>query len=185
MNKIPISGGPHTGKSTLIEALQARFPHAYFLPEPSTKITARELMRQEEDPSYSPLTPWSNVDQFDSTVIEEYVTQEAGLPDEDGLAFQDRSLWDSKAYCKLAGSEHLIPNIERRARAANYTFALFCEPVGIYTQTAIRRESPELALVRHEALRAAYASSGIEIVTLPTVSVEERLAIVEQRLLLI
>ena len=35
MRKIPISGGPHSGKTTLLNALRKEYPAAHFLEEPA------------------------------------------------------------------------------------------------------------------------------------------------------
>jgi len=51
MHKIPISGGPHTGKTTLFNALRAEFADAYFLAEPASMVMDREMKKEQETPA--------------------------------------------------------------------------------------------------------------------------------------
>jgi predicted ATPase len=48
MRKLVISGGPHTGKTTLLESLRAEMPDGiHFIPEPASVLIRGELTRQE------------------------------------------------------------------------------------------------------------------------------------------
>jgi predicted ATPase len=179
MRKIPISGGPHSGKTTLLEALGAEFDGAYFVAEPAERVITRELAKQTEDPDYVPNVPWASYSKFGPEVVNESVALEADIPDSADLVFQDRSLIDTVAYCRLNGFESFISEVEERIRVARYSFALFCEPVGTYTTTEVRRETAEEAQRTHDFLAEAYDNSGITVVHLPAVSVPERLTIVQ------
>lgn len=178
MIKIPISGGPHTGKTTLIEALRGEFPEAHFVPEPAETVITRELAKQALNPDYIPVAPWIDYTTFGPAVADESTKLEADVPNDANLVFQDRSLIDTIAYAQLNGFEEFVPEVERRVRLANYAFALFCEPVGTYTATDVRRETDEEARQTHEYLARAYEASGIRVVHLPAVSVQERISIV-------
>lgn len=186
MYKIPISGGPHTGKTTLVDALHKEFPDAFFLPEPATVIIEHELERQAKDSAHIPNVPWIDYPKFSRTASDKSVELEAGIPPDAHLVFQDRSQIDNIGYARLNdtagadGESGLVPLFRERIAAANYTLALVCEPVGTYTMTDIRRETEEEALRTHDFLRAAYADSGVQVISLPPVSVAARLAIVHE-----
>ncbi len=177
MHKVPISGGPHSGKTTLLEALRNEFEGAHFVAEPAERVITRELARQAEDATYTPNVPWIDYSKFGPEVADESVTLEADIPNSAELVFQDRSLIDTIAYCRLNGFESFIPEVERRIMIARYSLALFCEPVGTYTTTDIRRETAEEAQRTHDFLAEAYDHSGIQVVHLPAVPVPERLSI--------
>ena len=49
MRKIPISGGPHTGKTTLFNALRDEFPDAHFLSEPAGIVMDREMKKEQRN----------------------------------------------------------------------------------------------------------------------------------------
>lgn len=178
MRKIPISGGPHSGKTTLLEALGAEFADAYFVAEPAERVITRELARQAEDPTYTPNVPWLDYSKFGPEVVDESVVLEAVIPEATDLVFQDRSLIDTIAYCRLNGFEDFIPEVERRIKVARYSLALFCESVGAYTATDVRRETAEEAQRTHDFLAEAYDSSGITVIHLPAVPVPERISII-------
>jgi len=180
MRKIPISGGPHSGKTTLLEALKTEFPEAHFVPEPAETVITRELAKEAENPDYTPIVPWIDYTKFGPAVADESETLEAAIPATTTTVFQDRSLIDTIGYARLSGFESFVPEVQRRAKLANYTLALFCEPVGNYAATNIRRETVEEARVTHDFLAKAYDEAGIPIVHLPAVSVENRLQIVHE-----
>ncbi len=184
MIKIPISGGPHSGKSTLFEALKIEYPtpDTYFVPEAAEQVIRRELGKQALDPTYKAIVPWDNYAAFAPVVVQESVELEQGIPKDAKLVFLDRSLIDNLGYARLDGLESLIPEVERKVRAAQYTFALFCEPVGEYTTTEVRRETAEKARQIRDHLAETYNSSGLYVEYLPPVSVEERLATIQHML---
>jgi len=178
MRKIPISGGPHSGKTTLLEALSGEFEDAYFVSEPAERVITRELAKQAEDATYTPNVPWIDYSKFGPEVADESVSLEAEIPDVADLVFQDRSLIDTIAYCRLNDFESFIPEVERRIKVARYSLALFCEPVGTYTATEVRRETAEEAKRTHDFLAESYDHSGITVIHLPAVPVPERLSII-------
>jgi predicted ATPase len=178
MRKIPISGGPHSGKTTLLEALGIEFEGAYFVAEPAERVIMRELARQTEDPTYTANVPWLDYSKFGPEVADESVVLEADIPEDTDLVFQDRSLIDTIAYCRLNDFESFIPEVERRIKVARYSLALFCEPVGTYTATDVRRETAEEAQRTHDFLAEAYDNSGITVIHLPAVPVPERIDII-------
>lgn len=178
MRKVPISGGPHSGKTTLLEALRSEYVDAYFVAEPAERVISRELAKQAEDATYTPNVPWIDYSKFGPEVADESVALEGEIPSGADLVFQDRSLIDTIAYCRLNGFESFIPEVERRIKVARYSLALFCEPVGTYTATDVRRETAEEANRTHDFLAEAYDHSGITVIHLPAVPVLERLSIV-------
>lgn len=188
MRKIPISGGPHTGKTTLLNALKLEYPEACFVEEPAERVIAAELKREEEGQSYQGTFPWNNYPAFARLVVDESLTLEAAIPPDADIVFQDRSLVDNIGYGRLNGYEDLIEEVELHTRLARYAFALFCEPVGTYTQTVVRRETLEEAQTTHQHLSVAYRESGLSVVHLPAVSTEvavnteARLAIVREQI---
>jgi len=180
--KIPISGGPHTGKTTLLEALRTEFPGAHFVPEPAERVIARELERERADTRYTAVVPMRDYRSFVPLVIKESVALEDEIPDGAEVVFQDRSLIDNVGYGELNDFTDFLPEIHSRIVIARYSFTLFCAPVGEYAKSAIRHETAEEAVKTHRHLTDAYTQSGIEVVHLPAVSVEQRLEIIRRRI---
>jgi predicted ATPase len=179
MMKIPISGGPCTGKTTLVGALQKRFPEAYFVDEPATQVIDRELSFEARHDDYEPKVPWLDYPNFAPLAIAESERLEAAIPHDAKVTFLDRSLVDNIAYGRINSFEDLMPDVQLRIWLARYSFALICQPLEKYLATEVRRETVEEALSTHEAIVKAYSESELEVVTLPPVSVEERVSIVE------
>lgn len=183
MHKIPISGGPHTGKTTLHNKLKETRPDFYFVPEPAEIVINRELQKQKRNPNYIPKIPSIDYRKFCPLVIEESLKLEAEIPKDTKIAILDRSLFDTLGYCRLNSTEEFIPKINKAIKLAGYTVAIFCAPVGNYNITTTRRETAEEALITHQFLSEAYEQSRLPIIHLPpTEKVEERLAILEQAL---
>lgn len=178
MRKVVISGGPHAGKTTLLEALRFEYPDAHFVSEPAERVITREQARHAQNPCYAPRLPWVNYRRFGPAVVRESVALEASIPLDAGLVFMDRCLIDTIAYSRLNRLPEFIPDVERRVQVAGYSLALLCEPVGDYTQTTVRRESADEAREIHDCLAEAYDQSGLTVVTLPAVSVVERVDLV-------
>jgi len=180
MYKITVSGGPHTGKTTLLEALHTEFPDAYFVPEPATEVIEHELGMQTTDNSYAPNVPWIDYKKFVPAVVDKSIELEAKIPTDTKLVFQDRSLIDNMGYARLNKFDDFVPRVQRLVAAANYTVALFCEPVGEYAANHVRRETHDEAIRTHKFLQQAYHESGIRVVELPPVSVAARIAMVHE-----
>lgn len=178
--KIPISGGPHAGKTTLLEALHSEYPEAWFVPEPATHVIGRELEREVCEPGYVPSVPWIEYSAFGPLVTQASVDLEAAIAEGKQVVFQDRSLIDTIAYCRVEGFDRFIPEVQRRIWAAKYAFALFCEPVGTYTANGVRRENADKARRTHDLLAQAYETSGIPVVHLPAFEGEKSVAIVNR-----
>jgi predicted ATPase len=184
MLKIPISGGPHTGKTSLLNALHEEYPNAFFVEEAAERVIASEIEKEEASQDYEGIFPWgNNYPAFADRIFKETAELESTIPKDSELVFLDRSWIDQIGYCALNWHTGQIPKIKNEVRRANYSLALFCEPVGKYTQTLIRRESPEEAQEIHRHLAKAYDESGIETVHLPAVSVKSRLEIIRNHLL--
>jgi predicted ATPase len=183
MRKIIISGGPHTGKSTLLKALKDKFPEAYFVSEPAESLLTRELIKQARNQDYTPVAPWINYAKFGPAVTQESIALESKIPSNSKIVFQDRSLIDTIGYCRLNHFDKFIIEVQKLITKANYNLAFFCDPVGEYESNDIRRESFDEAKKTHEVLLKAYMESGISLIRLPPVSVRRRVQIVQKNLL--
>lgn len=178
MYKIPIGGGPHAGKSTLVKAVQEIYPKAYIVEEPAERVIKREQAREIEEPGYKGIYPVSNYPAFLPLVIAESLKLEASIPNDVDLAIQDRSLIDNIGYGTYYQYETMIPMLRRYIEAARYTIALYCDPVGKYHATEVRHETAVEATLIHRHLAAAYDNSGVPIVHLPDFGFENRLEMV-------
>lgn len=175
MRKIILSGGPHTGKTTLMSALRQELSaDVHFVPEPAELIITEELQKEQDQPGYKGVFPTTRYSDFVGLVVAKSVELENTIPATAHTAVLDRSLIDNVGYARLNRQDLLVPDLLRHIKAAKYTGALLCDFVGTYTQTPVRPESEEFARAIHGHLLEAYAESGIPILHLPATDVPNR-----------
>jgi predicted ATPase len=183
VKKIVISGGPHTGKTTLLEALRAELSDAYFVAEPAERVIARELKRAEEDAGYVPVLPWVDYPAFVPLVLEESVVLEGEIPAEAPVVFLDRSLIDNFEYYVINDFHDYDERTREMIDDAKYSMVLLCEPVGEFTKTEIRYEKDAQAAAElHEVTKKVFRDSGVQCVEVPPISVAERVELVKRLL---
>jgi predicted ATPase len=96
-----------------------------------------------------------------------------------GCVFFDRGIPDIAGYLRLVGLP--VPaHVARAAEAFRYNRRVFIAPpwAEIFAQDSERKQSFEEAVRTYDALAAAYAGLGYELIELPRVSIEDRLRFV-------
>ncbi len=166
--KILISGGPHTGKTTLFEAVRSTFgEQATYVEEPATTVIKSIGNAVINDP-----------EEFCRRCIDVSLEQEDLASKKAQIMIQDRSLVDTVAYARRDGCENLIPGLMGLIAAANYSSVFFCDPVGDYATTEARHEDQETAMKTHGMLQEAYEDTGMPMIKIPPVSVGARVELV-------
>ncbi len=182
MKKIIITGGPHTGKTTLLNTLKAKHQNCTYIAEAATLVIEAEHQRVQSEDGYIGTFPWNNYSAFGPKVIAKSLELEGGLNSKSSLVILDRSLIDTIAYARLNHCEHLLDGLYDEIKKAQYHKAFFCDFVGSYESNHIRSESFEEAQMTQKALKTAYLESGIQVIDMPAVPVEERILILEEAL---
>ena len=166
-----LTGGPGSGKTTLIEALrQAGF---------ATSLEAgRGIIRDQSAIGGSAL-PWRDRALFAELMLswEMRSYQVArGLP---GPVFFDRGVPDTRGYLRLSGL--LAPqHVSSAAGRFRYNPRVFVAPPwpDIFAQDEERRQTLDEAERTYHALAGVYTELGYELVPLPLAPVEARLRFV-------
>lgn len=170
---VVLAGGPCSGKSTLLRALQSR-GHTV-VPETSQGLieaglaqglTAAELRADPE--------AWQR------TVLTRDHALFDGLPT-DRVVFTDTSFIEDLVYAERAGIA-VGPNALKWLRLKRYARVFFLDPVAEYEQTDVRMESPALAHHLSDQVRAQYQRHGYALTPVPAVSVADRVALIERTL---
>ncbi|MGE0211632.1 MAG: AAA family ATPase [Parvibaculaceae bacterium] len=164
-----ISGGPGSGKSTLINALREA-GHAC-IPE-----AGRAVIREEMASGGSAL-PWADRTAFAERMLEKDLRSYRDALEINGLVFFDRGIPDTVGYLALSGLP-LPDHMDRAVREFRYGRIVFIAPPWrkIFHQDAERKQDFEEAVRTHEAMAETYARYGYELVPLPLAPVAERLA---------
>ncbi|MBU2527116.1 MAG: ATP-binding protein [Bacteroidetes bacterium] len=173
--KIVITGGPSTGKSSLLKAL-SRYKVPCF-EEISRQVTleARQHGVSQlfvEDPLH-----------FSQKLLDARIKQyEASLVVENPFVFFDRGIPDVKAYLNFAKTPH--PDFFHQAALDLRYDCVFILPLWeeIYTTDSERYESFSQALEIQWHLQSYYNTLGYEPIEVPIGIVEERIAFIKHKL---
>jgi predicted ATPase len=170
-----ITGGPGSGKTTLIQHLSTQGFHC--MPE-----TGRAIIRDEVANDGSAL-PWADRAAFAAKMFtrELHAYKEAGSLQ--GQVIFDRGLPDIVGYLQLCGLDVPVA-LMHAAEVLRYAERVFIAPhwPAIYEQDAERQQGETEAKATFEAMVQAYTSLGYQLVHLPLVSVEERAAFIRSRI---
>jgi predicted ATPase len=162
-----ITGGPGSGKSTLIEAL-GRCGYAHSIEAGRAIIRDQTAIDGPALPSRDPLA-------FADLMLSWELRSYRVARDARGPVFFDRGVPDMVGYFHLLGRP--VPShVARAAERFRYNRRVFLAPPWpeIFRHDAERKQTPEEAERTCEAMVTAYSSCGYELVTLPLGSVDER-----------
>ena len=162
-----LTGGPGSGKTTLIEALKAR---GYATSEEAGRGVIREQMQSGGDG-----LPWIDRERFAELMFEWELRSYRDAERQDGPVIFDRGLPDTIGYLRLEGLE--APAwMEEEAWRLRYNARVFIAPPWkeIYGRDEERRQSWEVAVRTYEVMAETYTELGYELLELPRAAVEER-----------
>jgi predicted ATPase len=166
-----ITGGPGSGKTTLINALeQAGFART---------VEAGRGVIQDQVTIDGPALPWRDPAAFAELMLAWEMRSYRMAEQQTGPVFFDRGVPDVIGYLRLMRLP--VPaHIERAAEVFRYHRQVFIAPPWreIFTQDAERRQDFAEAERTCVALTETYKQFGYELVTIPRVPVVERVKLV-------
>lgn len=166
-----LTGGPGSGKTTLIEALAAQ---GY-----ATAPEAGRNIIQDQTTVGGSALPWRDKTLFAELMLAWELRSHHTASRLSGPVFFDRGVPDTLAYLKLSGLP--IPaHMEKAADHFRYNRRVFIAPPWpeIFAQDAERKQNIDEAERTFEALTDTYPRYGYELITLPRVPVAERLTFI-------
>ncbi len=162
-----ITGGPGSGKSTVINALAKRGI--------STMPEGGRAIIQDQVAIGGNALPWSDRRAFAELMLSWEMRSYRMAMALKGRVIFDRGVPDVLGYLRLSGLS--IPaHVERAAQMFRYNRRVFIAPPWreIFQIDAERRQSFEEARATYEAMIESYSDLGYELIQLPLISVEER-----------
>ncbi|WP_342380120.1 AAA family ATPase [Myxococcus stipitatus] len=170
-----ITGGPGSGKSSLIHALAA--DGLGTMPE-----AGRAIIQQQVDTGGDAL-PWADRLAFAEQMFRWELRTHRTARAQRGPVILDRGLPDVVGYLRVCGIP-VPPYLWKAAKVLRYHRRVFIAPhwPGIYTRDAERKQDPRAAEATCLAMREVYTSLGYELVPLPLTSVSERVRFVRSHL---
>ncbi len=165
MKRVALSGGPGTGKTSLIQFLEnAGYPVSH---EYSRQIIQKSLKEG------SNVLPWEDLDRFSHLVMEGRLEQYRSAKGE--IHFFDRTIIDTIAYQK---ADDLPVRDEWHQQAMNlrYFQEVYLTPpwLEIFENDDERKESFEKLEHLHQVLVDTYYEYGYEVIEVPKFNIEER-----------
>jgi predicted ATPase len=168
---VVITGGPGSGKTTLIAALAKR-GHAV-IPEAGREVIRAQLAAGGQG------LPWADRGLFAELMLARDLLGHETAKARAGLVFFDRGIPDIAGYLALCGLP--VPEaVEHAARTRRYRETVFIAPPWpeIFTQDAERKQDLAEAERTYEAMVATYPRYGYHLLELPRTGVDERAAFV-------
>lgn len=163
MKKYILTGGPGTGKSAIILALERQ--GEYIIKEAAEDhIKLRQAQGQPQ--------PWTEPD-FQDQILDLQIQREERIPKEAQRVFIDRGAPDGLAYAQ-PGTE-IYKRLLQEAQTRRYEKVFLIETLGATEKTEVRRENHEEAIKLGLKLEQIYKSLGYEVIRIPVGTVEERL----------
>jgi len=169
-----ITGGPGSGKTTLISALDG----IHRMPE------AGRAVIQEELAAGGTALPWIDPLAFAEKMLERDIASWDAALQRDGPVIFDRGIPDIAGYLQLSGIA--VPaHLAQAATERRYNGRVFIAPPWrtIFTQDAERKQTFAEAEATFRAMQTTYTELGYELIALPLAPVEERVAFLRAALL--
>jgi predicted ATPase len=170
-----LTGGPGSGKTTLIDALAA----AGVATSPEV---GRAVIREQLAVGGDAL-PWANQPAFaDLMVVREVAAHQAALAG-GALTLLDRGVPDVAGFLRVSGLPVPV-HIDAAARACRYNRTVFIAPfwAEIFTDDAERKQSPDVAEATFAVMVETYRFYGYDLVELPRTSVVDRVKFITERI---
>lgn len=172
---IVVTGGPGSGKSTLIDALERQgFARS---------VEAGRAIIQDQSAIDGPGLPWRDSALFAELMLVWELRSHRMAHDQPGPVFFDRGVPDVAGYLRLSGLP-VPPHVVRACERIRYRRAVLIAPPWptIYARDSERRQSFEEAAATHDAMVAVYTRFGYDVIPLPLDTVEARVAFVLESL---
>jgi len=172
MTKIIVTGGPCTGKTTMLEKLSLR--GYQILPESARQILAEH---QEQHGDIPDLSNKAVFFEFQEKVLARQEQLESMVQEQSKLYFLDRGALDGLGYVHARGylPGDFLDKVEKQVELANYHYQIFLlDSLPFFHHDGIRRENQALVEEIQYRLEEVYEDFGFEVFRIPFMPVQKR-----------
>ncbi|MBK5961102.1 ATPase [Rhodoplanes elegans] len=168
---VVVTGGPGSGKSTLIDAPE----EAGF----ARSVEAGRAVIQDQVAIDGPALPWRDPDAFAEAMLSLEMRSHHAARALPGPVMFDRGVPDVIGYLRMLGRT-VPPHMDRAARHFRYARLVFVAPPwpAIFTQDAERKQDFDEAVRTFEAMVSTWRDYGYDLCMLPLAPVAERVRFV-------
>lgn len=169
VKKYVLTGGPGTGKSSIILHLEMKGEHV-------VRESAEDYIKLRQAQGYK--EPWTEKD-FQDKILELQLQREKRVPKNIGRVFIDRGILDGLAYYQIAGKEPSDKMTESLKEFENrYDKVFLIENLGACEKNEIRREDLEESVKIAEKQLENYTDYGYKVKKVPSLTVKERVEMI-------
>jgi predicted ATPase len=166
-NLVVITGGPGTGKTTVLQELERR-----------GFACVAEVARQiilEQVHARGDALPWANTERYCELMLKRSVDSFLKHDPAYAITFCDRGIPDTLCYARLIRSPRESEILEA-CRVNRYASRVFLTPPWreIYQTDAERKQTYEDAVRTYEQMKLAYQDCGYELVEIPRLDTPSR-----------
>ena len=164
--KYIITGGPGTGKTSIINELRKR---GFYCVNENSRSIISEQIKQGGD-----ILPWKDQISFENQITKIRTNEYLSSP-KDSVCFFDRSSIDSIAYLKIKNLD--VPSeIIELTKQCSFNKNIFYTPIWeeIYKNDKERKENIESAKTIEKAIMETYKLKGYKLIKIPKLSIKKR-----------
>ncbi|MFC1845668.1 AAA family ATPase [Candidatus Dependentiae bacterium] len=166
MKKIVLTGGPGSGKTSILLALENRAE--YVVREAATDWI---MYRQ----ACGIVQPWQEED-FQLNIMRLQNLREQRIEDKAARIFLDRSCLDGLAYEDPESTRY--KKIAQTAANLHYDLVFLVEPLDFTKKTVVRRESRNEAQQLNDKIESVYRQAGYNPIPVPNGPLEKRVELI-------
>jgi predicted ATPase len=173
---VVLTGGPGSGKTTLIDALRER--GFFCMGESGRAILRDHALRGETEPANA------DPERYARMMLERDWAQHRIGRKRGGTVFYDRGVPDICGYLRLVGKPMPLEIETALLKDVRYHPEVFIAPPwgDIYQPDEERKQNWHQAVATHDRIAEVYEQHGYRLVELPLVGVDERVEFMLERL---